>query len=207
MLIDVSRLVWRMWTRRLPTGIDRVCLAYLDHYGERCAGGGAARRTPPHPFGSAVAAAVCPAPRAAARAFGAGSSGSWPPRLPTASARQRATRGRSISMSGTPGSTSRRCRRGSRDNGCAPIYLVHDLIPLTHPQYCRAGEAAKHERRMISMLASAHGIIGNSQATLDELAAFASARRPAMPPRSRHGSAGRRRARRRRRRRSTRPIS
>ena len=34
-LLDVSRLIWRAWTRRLPTGIDRVCLAYLEHYAPR----------------------------------------------------------------------------------------------------------------------------------------------------------------------------
>ena len=34
-LLDVTRLVWRVWAGRLPTGIDRVCLAYLDHYGPR----------------------------------------------------------------------------------------------------------------------------------------------------------------------------
>ena len=34
-LIDVTRLVWRCWSGRLPTGIDRVCLAYLEFYGER----------------------------------------------------------------------------------------------------------------------------------------------------------------------------
>ena len=33
-LIDVSRLIWRQWTRRLPTGIDRVCLAYLQRFHE-----------------------------------------------------------------------------------------------------------------------------------------------------------------------------
>ncbi|MFN5783565.1 MAG: glycosyltransferase family 1 protein, partial [Novosphingobium sp.] len=28
-------MVWRVWSGRLPTGIDRVCLAYLDHYEHR----------------------------------------------------------------------------------------------------------------------------------------------------------------------------
>src|SRR5205823_712283 len=32
-LIDVTRLVWRRWEGRRPTGIDRVCLAYLKHFG------------------------------------------------------------------------------------------------------------------------------------------------------------------------------
>ena len=34
-VLDASRLVWRVWTGRLPTGIDKVCLAYLKHYGPR----------------------------------------------------------------------------------------------------------------------------------------------------------------------------
>ena len=35
LLLDVSRLIWRVWTGRLPTGIDRVCLAYLDRFAAR----------------------------------------------------------------------------------------------------------------------------------------------------------------------------
>ena len=35
LLLDASRLIWRRWVGRLPTGIDRVCLAYLEQYGAR----------------------------------------------------------------------------------------------------------------------------------------------------------------------------
>ena len=35
LLIDVSRLVWRVWRGALPTGIDRVCIAYLQRYRSR----------------------------------------------------------------------------------------------------------------------------------------------------------------------------
>ena len=35
LLLDVTRLIWRRWKGRLPTGIDRVCLAYLRHFGGR----------------------------------------------------------------------------------------------------------------------------------------------------------------------------
>jgi len=31
-LVDITRLIWRRWVGRLPTGIDRVCLAYLEQY-------------------------------------------------------------------------------------------------------------------------------------------------------------------------------
>ena len=61
------------------------------------------------------------------------------------------------------------------------VYLLHDLIPLSHPQYCRPGEAARHEQRMLNALTSASGIIANSQATLCELSRFASEKGRAMP--------------------------
>ena len=35
-LLDVTRLVSLYWTGRQATGIDRVCLAYLDQFRERC---------------------------------------------------------------------------------------------------------------------------------------------------------------------------
>jgi glycosyltransferase involved in cell wall biosynthesis len=62
------------------------------------------------------------------------------------------------------------------------VYLIHDLIPLTHPQFCRNGEAEKHKLRMSNVLASASGVIGNSRATLDDLADFAKGLGKAMPP-------------------------
>lgn len=66
-------------------------------------------------------------------------------------------------------------------NRIRAIYLVHDLIPLTHPTYCRPGEALKHERRMLNVLTSAHGTIANSQDTLRELEGFARSKRLASP--------------------------
>lgn len=66
-------------------------------------------------------------------------------------------------------------------NRLRAFYLVHDLIPITHPQFCRDGEGAKHAKRMKHALASATGIICNSQATLDDLAAYAGGCGMAMP--------------------------
>lgn len=57
--------------------------------------------------------------------------------------------------------------------GVRPVYFVHDLIPITHPQFCRPGERDKHRRRMLTVVDTAVGVIGNSQATLDALAEFA----------------------------------
>ncbi|SHN64913.1 glycosyltransferase family 4 protein [Erythrobacter sanguineus] len=63
-----------------------------------------------------------------------------------------------------------------------PIHLVHDLIPVTHPQYCRAGEDERHRRRMLTVLDTASGVVANSAHTLDTLAEFAAAEDRTMPP-------------------------
>ncbi|MCS0500780.1 glycosyltransferase family 4 protein [Ancylobacter mangrovi] len=68
-----------------------------------------------------------------------------------------------------------------RGHGLKPIYLVHDLIPLTHPEYVRPGDAEKHETRMRTVLASAEMVICNSHHTLDQLSAFAARSDMAMP--------------------------
>jgi len=67
------------------------------------------------------------------------------------------------------------------DNNVRPIYMIHDLIPITHPEYCRAGEAQRHGQRVRNMLASGVGIISNSQVTLDSLSSFAKAAAMSMP--------------------------
>ncbi len=63
-----------------------------------------------------------------------------------------------------------------------PIYFVHDLIPITHPQFCRAGEDVRHRQRMRTVLETASGVIGNSEVTLDELELFARSEKLKMPP-------------------------
>ena len=59
---------------------------------------------------------------------------------------------------------------------------MHDLIPLTHPEYCRAGEQTKHAARMRTVLETGAGVIGNSQATLDDLSAFGKGLGLPVPP-------------------------
>ncbi|NUT00699.1 MAG: glycosyltransferase family 4 protein, partial [Sphingomonas sp.] len=66
--------------------------------------------------------------------------------------------------------------------GVRPVYFIHDLIPITHPEYCREGELERHHARMRTALRTGAAIIGNSQATLDELALFAEAEKLDVPP-------------------------
>jgi glycosyltransferase involved in cell wall biosynthesis len=178
-LLDISRLIWRAWRGALPTGIDRVCLEYLAHFGPRSLGvvqykgrtfvlsredsdalfsillrPGTRNRT-------ALAAAAPLAwarsssrpPRANMLYLNVGHTGLHDPALPAWIA----------------------------ENGVRAVYLIHDLIPITHPQFCRPGEPEKHALRMENALRSAAGVIANSHATLDELRAFASSRSLALP--------------------------
>jgi glycosyltransferase involved in cell wall biosynthesis len=69
-----------------------------------------------------------------------------------------------------------------RNASVRPIYFVHDLIPITHPQFCRAGEQDRHISRMRTVLATGAGTIGNSQATLDDLSSFARHHELPNPP-------------------------
>jgi glycosyltransferase involved in cell wall biosynthesis len=62
------------------------------------------------------------------------------------------------------------------------VFFLHDLIPISHPEYCRAGEAERHHRRLETMLSTGRGLIVNSVATRDELMAYAAERCVAVPP-------------------------
>ena len=179
-LLDVSRLVWRAWRGGLPTGIDRVCLAYVEHFASRSQAvvqrkGFQLVLSPSQSdrlfalllsdeparrfelimlFAMAGPTALGAKPRSGTIYLNVGHTGLNERSLPAWIARHR----------------------------LRAVYLVHDLIPLTHPQFCRDGEAEKHGRRMENVLASAEGLIGNSQATLDEMTEFAQARGFSMPP-------------------------
>ena len=177
--LDVSRLLWRVWRGGLPTGIDRVCQAYVEHFGARSQA--VVQRRGFHfvlsPADSdrlfqlllakepvrrslltfAVAASLrtlTTSPRPSSIYFNVGHTGLNEPSLPGWIARHR----------------------------LRAVYLIHDLIPLTHPQFCRDGEAEKHKLRMDNVLASAAGVIGNSQATVRELGKHAEKQGYSMPP-------------------------
>lgn len=57
------------------------------------------------------------------------------------------------------------------------VTLVHDVIPLTHPEFARPNGAIEHAKRMRTIDLYADGIIGNSQATLDAINQHVSANR------------------------------
>ena len=179
-LLDVSRLVWRAWRGQLPTGIDRVCLEYVAHFGSRS-----------QAVVQANGRAFTLSPESSDRLFRAILRSGRAAKASLLAAGLRALGGLSRSAPragmiylnvGHTGLHNRALPAWIEANGARAVYLIHDLIPITHPQFCREGEVEKHGMRMENALVSASVIIGNSRATLDELAAFASGRGLAMPP-------------------------
>ena len=181
-ILDVSRLLWRLGRNRLPTGIDRVCQAYLDGLGNRSLAMVQWRRL-------RFVMGACDSDRLF-RLLQSGLGGRNKRKLwgilATALARRVSggppLAGRIVLNVGHTGLNAPGLVEWLRKKRVKPVYLIHDLIPITHPQYCRVGEAERHAQRMRQALLSASGIIANSRATQAELANFATGAGLAMPP-------------------------
>jgi glycosyltransferase involved in cell wall biosynthesis len=60
--------------------------------------------------------------------------------------------------------------------------MVHDLIPIAHPEYCSPSALGWHRRRIEAVLKHADLVIANSESTAQELAAFADRTGRRTPP-------------------------
>ena len=171
----------RVGSGRLPTGVDRVCLAYLDRFSGQARGvvmRGQYRRIlgystsrslfkvllNPTPEGmkGRIASEVlksCVPPWSSQSAEGAWSFylGHWGLEKPGFAKWVRKTRQK-------------------------PVYFVHDLIPLTHPEYCRPGESDSHAGRIRVAVETGAAILVNSRDTSEKLALWADGQRLNLPP-------------------------
>ena len=180
LLLDVTRLVWRVWSGRLPTGIDRVCLAYLDHYAPRALA--VVQRQELRLVLSAKHSAEL---FALLRTGGPGFRRRLASLLTAAALSgkpRQSTRGWTYLNIGHTGLDAPGLAGWLRKQQWKPVYLVHDLIPISHPEFCRPGESKRHRQRMRTVLDSAAGVIANSAATRDALLDFARRERRPEPP-------------------------
>ena len=177
-LLDVSRLIWRRWTDRHPTGIDRVCLVYLRHFGPK------AQAVIQHRWARRILDRRASSDLFALLEEPGQHFRSNLVRTIVKHVRPFGERGggRFYLNVGHTGLDSTGFMRWVAAADVRPVYLVHDLIPITHPQFCRAGEAERHRERMRTVLTSATGVVANSRSTLDELASFAGEQGLRMPP-------------------------
>jgi glycosyltransferase involved in cell wall biosynthesis len=175
--LDVTRLVGRALKGRIPTGIDRVGLAYVAHFRDRGRAGAMVRlRGLPFVANAKSAerlfASVLGPPNRIALARAAASL------VPDLSSRQ----GRLLIDTGHGALKHPNLLARWRAAGGRAVAFVHDLIPITHPELSRAGEADRHRIRMRAALEHCAGLIVNSHATLGELEAFANAESRRLPP-------------------------
>ncbi|ABE46798.1 glycosyltransferase family 4 protein [Polaromonas sp. JS666] len=179
-LIDISRLLGRASQGRLPTGVDRVCLAYVQHWGGRAQAvvqKGTWRRILPYKASQELfSLLLAPLPGFARQVNWAIARACVPP-WPSQDAAGKP--GFYLGHSGIEMPGFAAWVHATRQK---PVYFVHDLIPISHAEYCREGERSAHIERMTAMLRTGAGLIGNSQFTLDALKIFADSRGLPMPP-------------------------
>jgi glycosyltransferase involved in cell wall biosynthesis len=169
MLIDVTRLVRRAFKGMLPTGVDRVSNAYVNHYGKRAAAlvRFAGRwtvlgpRNSRHVFDTLLDRGAGSARRLA---WSIGRGIAW---------RSGRADHQVLINTGHSGLEHPGYSREVRRRALLPLYFAHDLIPISHPEYSRAGEDQRHARRLKTMFDTGKALIVNSQATRAALADYA----------------------------------
>lgn len=178
-MLDVTRLVALRWIGRPSNGLDRVAEAYLEH----CASNaravvqlrGAARvlsrrhseqlftLLQPGPAISFRRQLMHFAPLALA-ASSRGAAGSF-----------------YINVTHTDFDLPRH-RRWIEGRGLKAIYLIHDLIPIVHPEFCRPHAVIRHRERVHAALSTGSGIVVNSLATAESLASYVRKHGLSSPP-------------------------
>lgn len=181
-LIDVSRLIWRTWRGQLPTGIDRACLAYVRQYGKGARAvvqrGGFTHVMPLQASQGLFALLLAP-PTDFRRKLLALALHSFPA---LALGTGKVPKDSLYLNVGHTGLDREGHGRWVRRAEVRAVYYVHDLIPITHPQFTREGETQRHIARMETVLKHGAAIIVNSQDSLARLCDFAAERGLAVSP-------------------------
>ncbi len=177
-LLDVTRLVALRWTARIENGIDRVCLAYLRRYRGTALAvvqhRGIIRVLEPRAsqnlFDLLECSGECSKPALVAQIAKAVASGHEP------------ARGSVYLNAGHTDYDLAAHARWVRRHGLKPVYLLHDLIPLTHAEHCLAHAVRRHRGRVIGALKLGAGIIVTTRAVEHDLRRFAALHGLRTPP-------------------------
>lgn len=179
-LIDITRLLDRKLQGRLPTGIDRVSMEYLRHFGQRSTAlvyyrGRWIELSPQD--SERMFEVLLGEDHATARnlRWQVGKA-AW------RSFDQRFDQPRFLFNTGHTGLETPQYAQSIRNSALKPLFLVHDLIPLLYPEYCRPGAAENHRQRLNTMIGTGAGLIANSAHTLNQLGVYAEANGLRLPP-------------------------
>lgn len=179
-VLDMTRSVLRRLRGRGPSGIDRVCDAYAAHYAPEAL---AVLQLQGRPIllGRATSARLFDALGEPGNRLGREVLPDLL-RAPFARIKRERFEGALYINVGHTGFDRDKHWHWVGALGLVPVYMVHDLIPLTHPQLTTPHKTWRHWGRVTSALSRADGIIANSQATAEELQRFACGNGIALPP-------------------------
>lgn len=179
-LIDVTRLISRSWTARQPTGIDRVCYAYLDHFRHRAFAvlqhRGVIRVLDRTHSDELFDLLTAPATRFRRRFAKWVSKAVFAPEPP-------------IDLEGLVYLNVSHTDFDLREHfnwierrGLRPVYFIHDLIPVRHPEFSRPRAVRRHLGRVDLALRHAAQIVVASEAVEADLRAYAASNGYEVPP-------------------------
>jgi len=66
--------------------------------------------------------------------------------------------------------------------GIRSVVMIHDLIPITYPEFCGPGAAKRHHMRLDATLGHASAILTNSAATAQDVRDYAATNADRLPP-------------------------
>jgi glycosyltransferase involved in cell wall biosynthesis len=178
-IIDVTRLVSRYMAGYLPTGVDRVTIAYLQRYGENARGlvyYGSQYAVLPYWASQKVFTLLIEQKKEfKKRLVFELIKGISVCRL------QWNIKGSILFSVDHIGHGSHFYKKLVHKLKLKPIYFLHDLIPVDYPEYCRPGEEKNHKVRLDIMLETGKGIITNSEYTKNKLLAYTIDKHYALP--------------------------
>ena len=169
--LDVSRLVWRSWSRRLATGIDRVCYAYLENFRDRAQAvvqyRGVQRVLSVEHSERLFDMLLDDDEKFKAKLL------ALAPRALACGKTKLDGNGAFYINVGHTDVDLDRLVRWVGESRLRAIYLIHDLIPMTHSEFCNPSSVNRHRGRVTNAITHAAGIITNSEASTRELERFA----------------------------------
>jgi len=179
-LLDVGRLLRLRLAGRAPTGIDRVTIEYVRHYGARAravVGAGSFGGVLTEAGSDAVFRYVSdPATAGAWRGAALMAKAVAPGQTPADVKGCLLLKTDPFGLD-RPGPVARCLRRGAR-----LVSLLYDLIPATHPEYCRPGERERHLVRTRAALTLSAGLVAISRDTLEAVTGYARDAYLRLPP-------------------------
>ncbi len=179
LILDITRLLDRFVRGRLHTGVDRVCLAYVRYMRERARAAVLFQSCLwifPHEVSENLFNLILEPPRNPAftllRLVLRWGVTTWFPR----------NLEKAVLLNlGHSNLEHPAYIRALRRRHLRLVSFVHDLIPITHPEYCRPDQYSVHFQRMIRAVSLSSGIVANSRETLQSLTEFAEKNRLELP--------------------------